>query len=296
MFQRILLAWDGSRGRAARVRRRDRRHPPLRRRARRRLDRLLPGARRDRRRPRGDRRRRPPLPRRRPSTRSTTAPSAPASTSSTRSSTATRPPRALLDYAHEHGFDLIVCGHHHSRRAGRLLLTRRHPGPDRSGTRPGARRQRRRAMSRSHARSREAGRRSSAMPTLDSRELAAIFVGGAIGAVLRVWLGQHFSPGRGRAGRGRSSRSTSAARSRSAYFATRLQERLPQSTYRRPLLGTGFCGAYTTFSTMQVEILKMVEARPLRPRRRLRAREHRRRLRRDLARRPRSCDATRVIA
>lgn len=32
------------------------------------------------------------------------------------------PVRALLDYAHEHGFDLIVCGHHHERRAGRLLL------------------------------------------------------------------------------------------------------------------------------------------------------------------------------
>jgi len=32
------------------------------------------------------------------------------------------PARALVDYAHEHGFDLIVCGHHHSRRAGRLLL------------------------------------------------------------------------------------------------------------------------------------------------------------------------------
>jgi nucleotide-binding universal stress UspA family protein len=30
--------------------------------------------------------------------------------------------RAILDYAHEHGIDLIVCGHHHSRRAGRLLL------------------------------------------------------------------------------------------------------------------------------------------------------------------------------
>jgi nucleotide-binding universal stress UspA family protein len=32
------------------------------------------------------------------------------------------PAQTLADYAHEHGFDLIVCGHHHSRRAGRLLL------------------------------------------------------------------------------------------------------------------------------------------------------------------------------
>lgn len=30
--------------------------------------------------------------------------------------------RALLDHAGEHGFDLIICGHHHTRRAGRLLL------------------------------------------------------------------------------------------------------------------------------------------------------------------------------
>jgi nucleotide-binding universal stress UspA family protein len=32
------------------------------------------------------------------------------------------PARALAEYAHEHGFDLLVCGHHHARRAGRLLL------------------------------------------------------------------------------------------------------------------------------------------------------------------------------
>jgi nucleotide-binding universal stress UspA family protein len=32
------------------------------------------------------------------------------------------PARVLLAHAHEHGFDLIVCGHHHARRAGRLLL------------------------------------------------------------------------------------------------------------------------------------------------------------------------------
>lgn len=32
------------------------------------------------------------------------------------------PARALLDYARSHAIDLIVCGHHHSSRAGRLLL------------------------------------------------------------------------------------------------------------------------------------------------------------------------------
>jgi len=44
------------------------------------------------------------------------------------------------------------------------------------------------------------------------------------------------------------------------YFATRLQERLPLSAYRRPLLGTGLCGAFTTFSTMQLELLRMIDA------------------------------------
>jgi nucleotide-binding universal stress UspA family protein len=33
------------------------------------------------------------------------------------------PAQALLEHAHEHGFDLLVCGHHHSSRAGRLLLS-----------------------------------------------------------------------------------------------------------------------------------------------------------------------------
>jgi CrcB protein len=96
------------------------------------------------------------------------------------------------------------------------------------------------------------------MGRFDRQELAAIFAGGAIGAVARVWLARHFVQS-----------DTSwpwtifliniVGAFALGYFATRLQERLPQSTYRRPLLGTGFCGAFTTFSTMEVEILKMVE-------------------------------------
>ena len=43
------------------------------------------------------------------------------------------------------------------------------------------------------------------------------------------------------------------------YFTTRLQERLPLSAYRRPFLGTGLCGALTTFSTMQLELLQMLD-------------------------------------
>jgi fluoride exporter len=92
----------------------------------------------------------------------------------------------------------------------------------------------------------------------DYRELAAVFAGGALGTLARAgltnltvadpthWPWATFTV-------------NIVGAFLVGYFTTRLLERLPLSSYRRPLLGTGLCGGLTTFSTMQVETVKMIE-------------------------------------
>jgi len=93
---------------------------------------------------------------------------------------------------------------------------------------------------------------------IDRQEALAVLAGGALGALARTGLAEALdvAPGRWPWATFIVNLAGAAAL---AYFVTRLQERLPLSAYRRPFLGTGLCGALTTFSTLQVELLRMLD-------------------------------------
>jgi CrcB protein len=97
------------------------------------------------------------------------------------------------------------------------------------------------------------------LPTHDKRELAAIFAGGIIGALARTGLAEA-APYDPRTWPWATFAVNLLGAFLLGYFVTRLQERLPTSSYKRPFLGTGLCGALTTFSTVQLELYRMVQA------------------------------------
>jgi CrcB protein len=94
---------------------------------------------------------------------------------------------------------------------------------------------------------------------VDRRELAAIFIGGVLGALARFGLIEALPPHPGSWPWATFVANVAGAFAL-GYLSTRLQERLPLSAYRRPFAGTGVCGALTTFSTVQVELLDMLDA------------------------------------
>lgn len=87
----------------------------------------------------------------------------------------------------------------------------------------------------------------------------SVFVGGASGTLARWWMGLALA--------GPSTRfpwATLAVNLSGAFglglAAALLTERFPPRPHLRTLLGIGFFGAYTTFSTMAVEGVRLVEA------------------------------------
>jgi fluoride exporter len=94
---------------------------------------------------------------------------------------------------------------------------------------------------------------------LDRQELAAIFAGGCVGAIARAALAQSLVTNADEWPWATFSVNLLGA-ALLGWLITRLQERLPPSRYSRSFLGTGVCGALTTFSTAMVELVKMLEA------------------------------------
>jgi fluoride exporter len=93
----------------------------------------------------------------------------------------------------------------------------------------------------------------------DPRLLAAIFAGGVVGALARAGLARAL-PHDADAWPWATFAVNLVGAFLLGWFVTRLQERLALTTYLRPFLGTGVCGALTTFSTMEVELLRMIDA------------------------------------
>lgn len=103
------------------------------------------------------------------------------------------------------------------------------------------------------------GRASGTTSPRDPRVLAAVFAGGAAGGGLRAVLAEQVA-----APVGRWPWVTFAVNVVGAlvlgWVAGRGEAGSAAWLRRRPLLGTGFCGGLTTFATLQLELLHLLDA------------------------------------
>jgi fluoride exporter len=93
---------------------------------------------------------------------------------------------------------------------------------------------------------------------LARRRLAAIYVGGAIGALARVGLAEA-APHDAGAWPWATFAVNMAGALMLGYFVARLRDH-PHDSSAHPFLTTGICGTLTTFATLQLELFEMVDA------------------------------------
>jgi CrcB protein len=96
-------------------------------------------------------------------------------------------------------------------------------------------------------------------PRPTRRELAAIFLGGFIGSLVRSALAHGFPVAAGQWPWPTFAVNMAAAATL-GYLIARSQAQSPPSMYGRAFIGIGVCGALSTFSTLMVELLGMLES------------------------------------
>jgi CrcB protein len=92
--------------------------------------------------------------------------------------------------------------------------------------------------------------------TVAQLRTASILAGGAVGALARAGAGRAMPPRRGEWPWATFAVNVAGALVL-AWLTTRLSEMVAPTRYWRLILGTGFCGVLTTFSTFQVEAIRL---------------------------------------
>jgi CrcB protein len=96
--------------------------------------------------------------------------------------------------------------------------------------------------------------------SLDLRvECAAVFAGGSVGAVARALLSDQLAAG-GPAWPWATLLANLAGAALLGFVLAHHERPDRRAGYARPLIGTGLCGALTTFSTFQLELYRMFDS------------------------------------